>query len=316
MRKTILFVAMPLAAALIAFAPASAKPTTPAKPAAAACDRDCLIRFADIYMSALVAHDPAQVPWATVVRYSENSVPMMIGEGQWSTVTAKSDAPLYVTDPSTGNVAWFGVVAEHGDPAYYGMRIKVAGGKIAEAEAVIDPKGSPGPFGDPDKAAYDPSFGQIEPAATRRTRAQLIALANGYYSTMQLNNGKIFTRFDPDCQRRENGLSTTEGSAAYVVPGCEAQFKLGLYKIDDRLRDRRFPIVDVARGVVVAAAFIDHAARADQFTSTDGKVHPAFVKFPNSLGLIEAFKIRNGKIYRIEAVFTMLPYYMPSPWVK
>jgi hypothetical protein len=32
--------------------------------------------------------------------------------------------------------------------------------------------------------------------------------------------------------------------------------------------------------------------------------------------LMEMFKIRNGQIYRIEAVFTMLPYYMTSQWLE
>ena len=31
---------------------------------------------------------------------------------------------------------------------------------------------------------------------------------------------------------------------------------------------------------------------------------------------MEMFKIRNGRIYRIEAVFTTVPYYMTSQWVR
>ncbi len=35
-----------------------------------------------------------------------------------------------------------------------------------------------------------------------------------------------------------------------------------------------------------------------------------------SISLMEAFKIRDGKIYRIEAIFTYVPYSMHSPWAK
>jgi hypothetical protein len=38
------------------------------------------------------------------------------------------------------------------------------------------------------------------------------------------------------------------------------------------------------------------------------------LKFPNSISLLEAFKVRDGKIYRIEAVFTYVPYFMHSPF--
>ncbi len=283
--------------------------------AAPNCNRACLIHIADLYMEGLVKHDQSHLPWAKTVRYSENSVSMMIGDGLWGSVDGKSPAPLHAADPSTGNVSWFGLVTEHGDPAYYAMRIKVEDRKIAEVEVVTDPKGDPGPFGDPAKYTHDPAFEQVLPAAQRSSREQMIALVDGYFSTLQLNDGTLHTEFDPECGRTENGISTTQGNfgAAALAQGCEAQFKLGFYKVDDRLRARRFPLVDVERGVVVAMGFIDHAARYDQYTTTDGKVHNTLVKYPNSLGLMETFKIRNGKIYRIEAIFTFLPYFMPSP---
>ncbi len=31
---------------------------------------------------------------------------------------------------------------------------------------------------------------------------------------------------------------------------------------------------------------------------------------------MEAFKIRNGMIYRVEAVFTYVPYFMHSPYAE
>ncbi|MGH8227462.1 MAG: hypothetical protein ACREU3_06115, partial [Steroidobacteraceae bacterium] len=296
----------------------AAPPAQPAQRARSSCDRACLIGFANRYMSALAKHDDRHLPWARVVDYSENEVPMMIGDGQWGTVVGFSPHPLYAADPATGNVAWLGVVSEHGQPAYYGMRLKVEHGRIAEVEAVIDPKAKAGPFGDPDEAVHDASFGEIEPAGERSSREQLIELVNGYFSTLQRNDGTLRTRLDPHCERVANGLSTTQGSygPAAIAKGCKAQLALGLFRLDDRLRARRFPIVDVARGVVVATACIDYDARHDRYVATDGKTHSAAIDHPHSRSVIEVFKIRHGAIYRIEAVSTLVPYRMPSPWVR
>ncbi len=102
------------------------------------------------------------------------------------------------------------------------------------------------------------------------------------------------------------------GSAA-LAQGCEAQFKLGYFHINKRVRQRHYLIVDTERGVVVATGFFDHDNAKDTYMTTDGKVQKTLLKFPNSLSLMEAFKIRNGKIYRVEAIFTYVPYYMQSP---
>jgi hypothetical protein len=133
-----------------------------------------------------------------------------------------------------------------------------------------------------------------------------------------MNDGTIRTKFDPECARTENGQSTTSGTFenAVAAQGCEAQFKLGLYKYDDRVRGRRFELVDEEHGIVVATGYIDHGARFDTYKTTDGKERHSPFSSPNSLGLMEMFKIRNGQIYRIEAVFTMLPYYMTSQWLE
>jgi len=301
-----------------AAAPAIAATRSAPHPKFDSCAQECLIGIANKYMDALAAQDPTRVPWAPRVRYTENSVSMMIGDGIWKTVTSISK-PLYATDPSTGNVAWYGLIEEHGQPAYYAMRLKVEGGKVAEVEAVISRSGYPGPFGDPAKYAHDPAFGEVVPRGERQSRKQLVDLVNGYFSTLQLNDGTVRTKFDPDCQRNENGVSTTSGTTfenAVAAQGCEAQFKLGLYKYDDRVRGRRFELVDEEHQIVVATGYIDHAARWQTYQTTDGKTRKSPFSSPNSLGLMEMFKIRHGRIYRIEAVFTMLPYYMTSQWLE
>ncbi len=106
------------------------------------------------------------------------------------------------------------------------------------------------------------------------------------------------------------------GRSAVAGMGCADQFKLGHYRFDDRLRGRRYPLVDEERGLVFASAFIDHSGKLDTYAYTDGRVVESPIRRPHSYYLMELFKIKDGKIRQVEAVFITVPYYMPSPWDK
>jgi hypothetical protein len=305
-------------------------------PKAKPCDRKCLIALADQYMTAStsVKSDTYMaptdtklmdaLPWAPRVRFTENSVPMMIGDGFWASGRKKSAAPLYVTDPAEGSVVWYGLVEDHDAPAWAGVRLKVANGRISEAETLIARKSNPGPFGDPAAFKLDPMFDQVLTPALRQPRERMVALVEGYYATKQLNDGTVLTQFDDTCVRRDNGVDVTDGvgNAAVITPakatgvkGCEAQFKLGLYKPVDRVRSRRVLAVDEERGLVVATSFSDFTLERPRYTTTDGTIRETQEKYPSSRETMDIFKIRNGKIVRVDAVAVFQPYGMRSPWV-
>ena len=283
-----------------------------------ACDHGCLIGYLHRYMDALVHRAPAQAPFAKGAMFTENDVAMPIGQGLWRTISGASDKGLEVADPQTGEAAWFGLVYEHGKPAYYAMRLRVEDGKISQVETVVVRQaGLPLPFGPVDKYTHDPAFNEVLPDDQKKPRERLRAVADSYFNTVELNDGTVFAPFDPDCGRTENGISTTAASgigAANIAQGCEAQFKLGIYRINKRVRERRYFLIDEERGVVVATGFFDHANSFDSYQTTDGKTMKTALKWPNSISLMEAFKIRSGKIWRIEAIFTYVPYSMHNPW--
>jgi hypothetical protein len=294
-------------------------PSVVVRPGAAdnsACDRACLFAAANNYMDALVAHEPARVNWAPRVRYTENNVSMMIADGVWGAASARDQNPLLVADSSTGTVGWYGTIAEHGQLSYYVMRLRVEHHQVSEVEVILDRKGDAGPWGDPANYTHDPAFASELPAAERGTRAALIALVDGYFNTVQKNDGVLHTKFDPGCAREENGQITTNGSFGSDATGCEAQFRLGTFRFVDRVRDRRFTLVDEARGLVMAQACFDHGATFEDYRTTDGKSAKNPIKSPSSICLMELFKIRHGQLYRIEAIFTGVPYRMSSQWVK
>ena len=165
----------------------------------------------------------------------------------------------------------------------------------------------------------DEATGQVAlfPPEERVSRAEMIALADGYFATLELNDGTIRTKFHPGCNRIENGVQTTNNPDFFVPVAhlpCEEQFAQGNYRYDDRLRGRRFPLLDEERGIVLAHGFIDHCGKLGEYELTDGTKVTSPIRRPHTFYLSEAFKIRQGAIEQIEANFITVPYHMPSPW--
>ena len=318
--KTHVFAAV-LALAGLAALPAQAQAELPNSNVDLGCDRACLYKHADAYLDALNDKDPSRLPWADHVVFTENNVQLEIGDGLWGTVSAVRDSyDLKMADPRNGEVGWFGIVEESGHAAIMALRLKVKGGKIAQAETILARRVDNSPF--PSIETYiEPRQVLLDdvPEDKRLPRARLLSIADGYFDTLQLNDGQILTSFDEECERIENGLQTTHNVEAFpdyaiAAYGCEGQFLKGQYKYDDRLRDRRFPLVDEEKGLVLAGGFIDHSGRLVDFTWTDGTPVKSMFHFPHSYVLLEVFKIEDGKIRAVEAVFTDVPYNMPTVW--
>jgi len=284
------------------------------------CDRACLYGVLDQYLHALAAKNPAGVPWAKFVKNTENNVALRVGDGLWGTITSFGDYNLRFADPAGGQVGFFGLVTETRTTSTYALRLKVEDGKIAEVETVLRRPEAGGPFPNPPVMADKPVLNEIVPPEHRVPRARLIALVDGYFNTLQLNDGTLFTQFTDDCNRIENGLQTTHNpDLMKIIPvanlGCADQFKMGNYRYDTALRARRYPLVDEERQLVLAGGFIDHSGALGTFKLTDGTVIDSPMRTPSTLCLMELFRIQDGKIRQIEAVFIGVPYGMPSPWV-
>jgi hypothetical protein len=306
--------------ASIAFTLISTTAAAQASLPAVDCDRACLNRIADTYLDAMLKKDVSRLPLAKDVKFTENGVQLKVGDGLWNTINGKRNYNLRVADPSQGQVALVEVITEHDTPGILAARLKVKDGRITEIETVLSRKIDTSPFPATDGLEKSsPLWAQAVPAAKRVRRERMISVADGYFDTLQQNDGHLFTDFTNDCDRVENGLKTTNNATIpnYDIAkmGCADQFKLGQYVYDDRLRDRRFPLVDEEQGVVLAAGFMDHSGKIVDVTWTDGKTKAKSVFFyPHSFVLIELFKIDGNAIKRVEAVFASMPYNMPSVW--
>ena len=277
------------------------------------CDHACLEHIADQYRAAYLKHDPSLAPIAKSVRFSENGVEMLqFPDASWDTVTHEAGPALTFSDPVTGNVGIYTQILQRDTPGFLGIRLKVRNNEIVEIEHMLSTarnlSSPPTPIGKLHTDNYDPGFTASVPPNERGSRAQLISLANGYFDTLQKNNGEIRnTRFSADATRYENGMKFTE---------IEKGFKSGRYLFNERVRDRDFFLVDEERGIVMARGFIDHKGVLDEYKLTDGTPARSVFREPQTWALLESFKIRNGMIVSVEASFIQAPYYMRSPWTK
>jgi hypothetical protein len=287
------------------------------------CDRACLSGLLDDYLAALKAHDPSRLPLAKDVRFTENDVPLDVGDGLWNTVDAIGDYKLPFIDPEDGQAGLYGVVIEDAKPAHFMVRLKVADRKITEIETIVlRPYDNLG-FGRPQDMKPRQAFYDDVPPEERLTKVQLAAMANAYFETLQQNHGVVFAPFGEDCNRIESGVQTTNNQTPNPTGrpdpgikklGCEAQFRTGFFRFVTHIRDRRFLVMDRQKGLVYAAAFFDHTGDMRKVKLTDGRVVDAQYDTPWTWQIGELFKVKGGKLHEIEALVMKAPYGIQDAW--
>ncbi len=225
--------------------------------------------------------------------------------------------------PSTGNAAWFGSVNENGHPAIYAVRVHVT-----ERRDRRDRERGPPQDGAPGAVRRRHARWSTTPSSTRSCRPNGAAAASACcrsptpISTPSRSTTARSSRRSPTTAPGSRTASSTTaptpgstgGNAASIASGCREQFELGIYRINKRVR-RDFFIVDEERGVAVGRGFFDHANEWDRYLLTNGREMKTALKWPNSITLLEAFRMRDGRDQsRIEAVFTYVPYFMHNPF--
>jgi hypothetical protein len=290
------------------------------------CGRACLEGLVDRYIAALVAHEPEQLPLAQGVKFTEDGQELRLGDGLWATASAPGHYKLYVSDPEDGQVGFYGTVFENGTPVLLALRLKVDYGLVSEIETIVARSPAIGSSTFPSAGATmerlgrpRPQFVQAIPAGERMLRADLVRVANSYFTGLAGNTGRNTAPFWPSCNRLENGTQTTNNPTFptrspfnVVALGCEAQQKSGFYPFVTTIRNRRFPVVDRERGLVLSFGFFEHRGALQTIHLTNGMTIPSPVKAPLTLEISELFQIHGGKIDQVEAVINTVPYGMKS----
>jgi hypothetical protein len=208
------------------------------------------------------------------------------------------------------------------------VRLKVDNRRLSEIETIVA-RSEGGAKNLETMGKPREAFSRLTPAANRMSRAELVRIANMYFSGMQLNDGKGKYPFADDCDRIENGSRSTNapgrGGQARPDPktatsysgmwSCREQFESGLIHFVSRIRDRRYVAVDEERGLVMAFAFFDHdAGPSRNFVTPSGRKVTAGPVQPWTWMIAEVFKVENGLLHEIEAILERVPYGMPSGW--
>jgi hypothetical protein len=302
-------------------------------PTTGQCDRAGLLALIDDYLKALVMKDPAGLPLAEAVKYTENTAAIPVGDGLW---VAASKGPtafrIYAADVPAGQVGFFGVMEEFGEPIILAVRLKVVGGKITEIEHVVARRISETEMRNLVKPR--PGFLQAVPSSERVSRQEMLQIANSYFESVEQCNGDL-APFAVDTERHENGKQTTTNKppdpASFGSSEREQQ-KLAMGRIDalgvrdqmncrilsyiTRIQPRRLLIVDEEMGLVYGFPMFIHRGnvRTIQIIGVPGVDTVPMLFGPFNLQAGEIFKIRGGQIHEIEANGCLLPYGSRSGW--
>ncbi|MGC2331664.1 MAG: hypothetical protein WA581_09445 [Candidatus Acidiferrales bacterium] len=312
---------------LLAFANPAAWAGAPARASQVAglpigtCARGCLVGFMDQYLAALVKHDPSGLPVAGDIKCTENTKKLTLGDGLWKTIQDLKFRGETVADPRTGQVVFFGAVDEANAVALLMVRLKVANDKMTEVETTVSRPSdmSRGFEFKPDLqllAITKPYYDDVLPDSERESRDQLIARTNSYFDGIEHEPGNV--PFSPECNRVENGRLTTnnpDGNSGLPSLGCAAGFQEKRFTFIVKIRDRRFPVVDETRGLVVAMIIFDVPGVKSRIVDGKEVAAPPSQSMPRNNVLTELFKMESGRIHLIQAfMLPTMPYGTQNGW--
>lgn len=299
--------------------------TTPAD-AATACDRVCLKGHVDQYLQALLAHDPSKLPVAADYKAIYNGKPTKLGgDDSWKSID-KIAYHQYVMDPKTEEAAFFGVAVHDHKRGTLFLRLTIANGKLTFVETIAGKRTLDGV---PGLISPNPFYDYVLPPSQRRTRKQLIAIADSYFQGLQDHNGSKVP-VSSDCRRFEDGVQTSLNPVFMPIP-CN---DFAPFTYMDATADRIYPIVDVARGLVLGQMVIKVSRAAGPpaapppsagasskpryyFPSAaSGMVMPPnpYFRQPHDTIIHELFKVVNGKITEIQTIRLDRPYGWGGGW--
>ncbi|HWG76148.1 MAG TPA: hypothetical protein VN660_05075 [Steroidobacteraceae bacterium] len=252
------------------------------------CNRRCLLEFLQTYTEGLLDNDTSRIKVASDLRVTSNGVDVPLGKGQvWGLAKRMPYRQAFV-DPVTGAAMFMGTVTNAPTSQaerwwFYMLRLKVVARRITEVEEIsYDGMLRETPASKLTQA--DRIYDAVLPKDEQISRAELIVTANKYFDVVSGTFDYHDVPWHPECSRLEDAVLTVNQPES--AGSCAGEFKNP--RIKWIVKNRRFYVVDVERGIVVAVA---------NFTS------PPEYPGNNASVVFEAFKIQDGLIRHIEAMF-------------
>ena len=309
---------------------------------AAPLDRAGLLKLADDYFAALVAHDPGKVPFAANARFVENLKRTKPGDGLvWKTASSvPTTFKLVIPDTESQEVGGIVVLGNGKDPTELGFRLKLENGRITEAEHLVQGTRGGGPLNAGLAKVRPPMLVDV-PYEYADSRGRLIHIARSYYDALDNNNGYL-APFAADCERHENGMRTAPNggpSLASMVPPaaaggaaparaappvrlvglqtCATQIESGAFQYITTIEDRRVEVADTQTGLAMGFSHFHHAFTEHTFKiyGDPNRDDTTMDYQPFDMPALHVFKIWGGEIHEIEAIGVLgVPFNSPTGW--
>ena len=273
-----------------------------------ACNRACLTAVIDAYYQALLANDPRALPQAARARVTVNGRESALSAAFYPAAKAVRWRFDAVNERLGDTGTQVVITNEDGSETMEIVRLKVAGGAIAEMEIIRGNKGDAGEqWWGPEQLDPRPSaFLTLPiPPVERDSYYGLVAVADGYFRAFQTNGTPDYHRADllPDTRRFENGAQFTGNYRNGVYTTAADGFNRGRF-IGRNLWDRRYAVVDEERGIVLVIL---------RFGKVEGVQNAASVTSIDRL-VGEFFTVKSGRIQEVQAVMVNLPDREPTGW--
>jgi hypothetical protein len=220
------------------------------------CTRPDLQKAVDQYLNALKEGKPSQMTLASGAKYIENRKETPLGRGIWQT-PLDIDFHRSLLDVEQCETYTEIIRAKGSHPYVIGTRLKIAGNRISEIEALVTDKND-WLFNAAKYLKYSSQEKwDILPPAQRVDRQTLINVANAYFNFFADRSSQV--PWNVPCARLEGGMYTNEAADpdATCTKGPPLEGTL-------QITNRRF-IVDLDMGTVVG--LVDFGEKKGPFRS-------------------------------------------------
>jgi hypothetical protein len=263
-------------------------------PAASGCHRECLRGFITLYLDALVKRNPAALPVADTVKFTEDSVQMKLGEGLWKQASGLRSYRQDFLDARAGVAGSHVIAEEAGAPVMLVLRLKVVNRKITEVETAVIRNQKEGAVFDVETLVAPSSQMNLElQPSQRHSREEAVRIAAFYPAGLKAGSFvKVDAPFAPAAYRLENGR-------LMAGPGCT--FRAGCGDIKTQPSPERPTLKSRLLAVDEEAGIVWYWLAWDR---------------PENRKLVvwEAFKVYDGKMHAVEAFMQLEPLNQGTGW--
>ena len=271
-----------------------------------ACDRSCLTGFVDSYFAALDSGNARGVAVSRNAKITLNGRATGLADTFWSgagrTVYRWDIVNEILGDTGTEAI----VLNDDGSKTMMALRLKVLDRAITEVEIIRANQGDADGLWGPDTLTTVSPFLTLSiREADRDSHYGLIAAAEGYWRAFQTNGSERYhpAPLLPDAQRFENGLQTTGFVRDGRYVSASEGFDQGRFATRN-LWDRRYPVVDPERGIVLS--IVRFGTKTGMQSQTANTTNDRIVA--------EFFAVKSGMIQEVHAVLFNLPDSEPTGW--